>query len=508
MFFPIGTKNCLIGVIAVGDFLGIKMHKRFVANIVSRIVLIGCLLMLLPLGWAAYDDLHSLEVKAFCYTIVGGLCLSGSILAFFRIKKKNYKKINAKDGLAIVGLSWIFLSLVGACPLYLAKVVPSFTDAFFEIASGYTTTGATIFTDVEVLPRGILFWRSLTHWLGGMGIIVLYIALLPAIGTNASQLYKAEAPGMTVERVEPRIKETAKNLWGVYFLLTFLEVVLLMFGGMPVFDSLCHTFGTIATGGFSTKNASIGAYSPYIQWVVSLFMFLAGCNFVLHYMALKGHVKFYIKDEEFKVYTSMIVALSIFFACVLAISGLSASPVRDSVFQVLAIMTTTGYATADFEMWPSILTYTLVLLMLIGGCGGSTGGGMKFVRFFLSIKVALRSMIQAVFPSAIIPIKFNGKPLADKLIMGVLSYFVIFIHLLFFGALVFMLVETCDFVTGFTAALSALSNIGPGLGQIGPTDNFSWVSIPGKWLLIFLMLAGRLELYSILILFIPATWKK
>ena len=259
------------------------MHKRFVANIISRILLAVCFVMLVPLAWAIYDDLHSLEVKAFIGTIIFGIFIAGTILWFFRIKKADYKKINAKDGLAIVGLSWIFLSAMGGLPLYFSHVVSSYTDAFFEIVSGFTTTGSTIFTDIESLPRGILFWRSLTHWLGGMGIIVLYIALLPALGTNASQLYKAEAPGLTVERAEPRIKETAKNLWTIYFLLSFLETVCLMMFDMPVFDALCHTFGTMATGGFSTKNASIGAYGPGVQWIIFVFMVLAGVNFIIHY---------------------------------------------------------------------------------------------------------------------------------------------------------------------------------------------------------------------------------
>jgi len=285
------------------------MHKHFVANIVSRICLIVCFVMTLPLAWAVYDDFHSRETKAFCISIVIGAIIAAVCLLIFRLDKKDRRRINAKDGLAIVGLSWVALSLLGALPIYLSGVVSSFTDAFFEIVSGFTTTGATIFVDVESLPRGILFWRSLTHWLGGMGIIVLYIALLPALGTNAFQLYQAEAPGITAERVEPQIKETAKNLWGIYFLFTFLEVVFLMIGDMSFFDALCHTFGTIATGGFSTKNASIGAFSPYIQWVIIFFMFLAGTNFVLHYQLLKGKPKSLFTNEEFRVYALLILML-------------------------------------------------------------------------------------------------------------------------------------------------------------------------------------------------------
>jgi len=484
------------------------VHKRFVANIISRILLAVCFVMLIPLAWASYDDPHSLEVKAFIGTIAFGVFIAGIILYIFHIKKADYKKINAKDGLAIVGLSWIFLSAIGALPLYFSHVVSSYTDAFFEIASGFTTTGATIFTDIESLPRGILFWRSLTHWLGGMGIIVLYIALLPALGTNASQLYKAEAPGLTVERVEPRIKETAKNLWTIYFLLSFIETVCLMLCDMSFFDALCHTFGTMATGGFSTKNASIGAYGSNVQWVIFIFMVLAGVNFIIHYQLLKGRPRALLKNEEFRFYFFLIFILIVVFTFSLGSAGVSKDPFRDSAFQIAAILTTTGYTTANFDLWPQALRFILVMLMFIGGCGGSTGGGMKVIRFFLSIKIALRSVIQAVFPNAILPIKFNGKALEDKLVMAVLSYFVIFILLFLFGTLIFSITESCDLVTSLTASISALSNIGPGLGKVGPMENFSWISNSGKWLLIFLMLAGRLELYSILILFIPATWKK
>ena len=484
------------------------MHKRFVGNIVSRILLISCFAMLAPLGWAVYDDIHSQETLAFVKTIFVGVILSCLFIWLFRVKKEDYQKVNAKDGLAIVGLSWICLSVFGALPLYFSQVVSSYTDAFFEIASGFTTTGASIFADVESLPRGILFWRSLTQWLGGMGIIVLYIALLPALGSNAFQLYKAEAPGISVERIEPRLKETAKHLWGVYFLLSFAEMVLLKFGGMSLFDALCHTFTTMATGGFSTKNASIGAYNEYIQWVVVVFMFLAGTNFILHFLALRGKPKPYFRDEEFRLYILLILMLIPFFSYVLSHTALSVDPYRESAFQVVAILTTTGFTTADFDQWPHVLRFLLFVLMFIGGCGGSTGGGMKFIRIFLSIKIALRSMIQAVFPNVVIPIKFNAKPLPEKIILAVLSYFVIFINLFFLGAILFAITESCDIATAFSASISALSNIGPGLGKIGATQNFGWVSMPGKWLLTFLMLAGRLELYSILILFILSTWRK
>ncbi len=486
------------------------MHKRLVFTTISRIFLIVSLVLLAPLGWALEADAHSQEVRAFIFTIILGLGISLLSRLIFRFKKGDYLKLNAKDGLAIVGLSWVGLAAFGALPLFFGGAVDSFTDAFFEVTSGLTTTGATIFTDIETLPRGILFWRSLTHWLGGMGIIVLYLALLPALGQTSFQLFQAESPGITAERIQPRIKETAKILWTVYFLLSLFETVLLMAGRMPFFDALCHTFGTMATGGFSTRNASIGAYGPFIQWVIIVFMFLAGTNFVLHYYALRGDVRSYLRSEEFRFYFLITILMIPVFALVLGLTRLTLTPLRDAAFQVVSIMTTTGYTTADFDLWPVGLRFTLILLMFIGGCGGSTGGGLKVVRVFLSIKMAWYSMIQAIYPNAVLPIKMDGKPVPSKLTIGVLSYFFIFMMLFLFGTLVLTITDTdrCGLVTALSASIASLSNIGPGLAHVGATQNYAWISIPGKWVLIFLMLAGRLELYSILVLMLPATWKK
>ena len=484
------------------------MHKRLVFGIISRMLLIVSFLLLLPLGWSLFYRGDALERSSLIFTIllgVGIFCLSS---LFFRTQKEAYQRLNAKDGLAIVSLSWLFLAAFGALPLYLSGTVPTYTDAFFEVTSGFTTTGATVITDIEVLPRGILFWRSLTHWLGGMGIIVLYLALLPALGTNAFQLYKAESPGITAERLQPRIKETAKILWSVYFLLSFAETVLLMLAGMPLFDALCHTFGTMATGGFSTKNASIAFYGPAIQWIIIVFMFLAGTNFMLHYFALRGDIRAYWRSEEFRTYARIPLIVVPVFALVLWASQGSLSPLRDAAFQVVSILTTTGYVTADFELWPVFLRFGLILLMFIGGCGGSTGGGMKVVRFLLTCKMALSSVVQAIFPNAVVPVKFDAKPLAQRMMMSIATYFMIFILLFFIGTLLIAVTERCDLITAFSASIACLSNIGPGLGQVGATQNYAWISLPGKWVLIFLMLAGRLELYAMMILLLPATWRK
>lgn len=484
------------------------MHKRLVFNIIAKIIVIAAFFMMTALFWAFKDNPHSLEVKAFIETISLMLVFSGSILYASKVEEVEFSSLNAKDGLAIVGLSWIILSAFGALPFEISQVVPNYTAAFFETVSGFTTTGSTVFTDIEVLPRGILFWRSMTHWLGGMGIIVLFLALLPTLSQNAFRMFKAESPGVSVERIAPTMKETAQKLWAVYFILSVLETIFLMLGGMSFFEALCHTFGTMATGGFSTRNASIGAFSPYIQWIVTIFMFLAGTNFILHYYAMRGRLKFYLKSEEFLYYLLLIISLTGIFTATLKTCNISTSPFREAAFQVVSILTTTGYCTANFDMWPQALRLSLVLIMFIGGCGGSTGGGMKVIRFFISLKVAFRAITQSVYPNAILPIRFDTKPCSDRLIIGVVSFFMIFVVLFACGTLAISITEQCDLVSAASASIACLSNIGPGLEKVGAIQNYAWISASGKWVLIFLMLAGRLELYSILILFLPSTWKK
>lgn len=486
------------------------MHKKLVLNIISRILLVVSFVMLIPLGWAILDDPRSAESRAFIITIFVGIAIVVLIRKLSPASGEDFDVMGAKDGLAIVGLSWIAVSLLGSLPFYLSGVTPTFTDAFFETVSGFTTTGATILTWVEGQPRGVLFWRSLTHWLGGMGIIVLSVALLPAIGRGAYALYRAEAPGPTAERVRPRMKETAKTLWTVYFILSAVETLLLLAGGMPFYDALCHTFGTMATGGFSTKNASIMAYGSYIQWVIVVFMFLAGCNFILHYQGLRGQVKSYWRSEEFRVYLSIILVLVPLFSVILALhgEGFSEPTVRQSAFQIVSILTTTGYTTADFNLWPAFLKISLVCLMFVGGCAGSTGGGMKVVRVYIALKAAFKSILQTILPNAIMPLKVDSKPVSDTYVVRAAAYFIIYVFLFVLGTAVMTVTENTDLVTAFAASVACLSNIGPGLGQVGAAENYAWISPMGKWFLSFLMLAGRLELYSILILFVPDTWRK
>jgi trk system potassium uptake protein TrkH len=486
------------------------MHKRLVLNLVARITVMVSFTMLIPLLWAVIDDPHSAETQAFSVTIMGGMLVSYLVLTRFSIGEDDFVHISTKDGLAVVGLSWAALSVIGAFPFLLSGATATFTDAFFETVSGFTTTGASIMTDIESLPRGILFWRSQTHWLGGMGIIVLSVALLPALGRGAYQFYRAEAPGPTAERLRPRMTETAKTVWTVYLILSLGETVLLMGGGMSLFESLCHTFGTMATGGFSTRNAGMAAFGPYVQWVVILFMFLAGTNFLLHYQALRGKATSYFSSEEFRVYLGITVACFTIFTLALTIQGgvLNEKIFRDVLFQVVAILTTTGYVTADFNVWPALLQVILVGLMLVGGCAGSTGGGKKVVRVYIALKTGFRSIVQAILPNAVLPVRMDHRAVSDVYLIGALSYFIIYVCLFALGTVLMTLVESVDIVTAFSASLAALSNIGPGLGRVGPMENYSWISAPGKWILAFLMLAGRLELYSILVLLLPSTWKK
>ena len=486
------------------------MHKKLVFSVISRILLVVCLTMLAPLGWALLDDPASKESKVFAFTILVGIGISLFARLNLKVSDEEFESINAKDGLAIVGLSWLLISAFSALPFFLTGVVPTYTDAFFETVSGFTTTGATIITQIESLPRGILFWRSMTHWLGGMGIIVLSVALLPALGSGAYKLYRAEAPGPTAERLRPKMKETAKSLWTVYFILSAAETVLLMTGGMPLFDALCHTFGTMATGGFSTKTASIGAYGPYIQWIVIAFMLMAGTNFMLHYQGIRGRLGVYVKDGEFRTYFAIILTSVVVFILMLSIdqNSFSEETVREASFQVVSIMTTTGYTTADFNLWPVFLKFTLILLMFVGGCAGSTGGGLKVIRVFVAVKTGFRSIMQAIFPNAVIPIKVNSRPVPDTYILGAISYFVIYMFLFAFGIVFLTISEQSDLVTSISASAASLSNIGPGLGKVGAAENYAWISGPGKWMLSFLMLAGRLELFSILVLIVPATWRR
>ncbi|MCF7807553.1 MAG: TrkH family potassium uptake protein [Candidatus Marinimicrobia bacterium] len=416
-----------------------------------------------------------------------------------------------------VSLSWISASVFGALPMWFATDL-SYTDCFFEAMSGFTTTGASILNDIESLPHGILFWRSFTHWLGGMGIIVFTVTVMPMAGRSGSLLFAAEAPGPVSDKITPRISETAKLLYSVYALISLAEFTLLWFGPMDWFDAACHTFGTMATGGFSTKNASVAHFqSAYVDWVIITFMIIAGTNFSLHYFALHGKVIKYLKNREWQFWMS-IIAMG--FAVVLfdfyvspsydvnseAINALRAEPIRQIAFQVVSIITTTGFATADFEQWSRFAQLLLFVFMFVGGMAGSTGGGIKAIRILLFTKMALTELRRMIHPRAYLPIKLRNQFVTDDAVRNTTT-FLLFFMVIFVGSSLFLTFFGHDLVTSATASISMLCNIGPGLGNVGPTDNYSFFSDLEKCAMAFIMMLGRLEVLTVIVLFNRHFWR-
>jgi len=414
------------------------------------------------------------------------------------------------------------MSLSGVLPYLFSGAIPDITNAFFETISGYTTTGASILDDIESLPKGILFWRSLTHWIGGMGIIVLAIAILPLLGIGGMQLFAAEAPGPSADKLHPRITDTAKRLWYIYVGYTAAQTLLLKLAGMNFFDAINHAMATLSTGGFSTKNASLAYWNdqPIIQYIVILFMFLAGSNFVLSYFAFKGKVQRVIKDEEFRFYLGFIVIFSVIATLIVlfqaepAISdtfpmvhGAAESAFRHALFQVLAVVTTTGFVTADFTGWTPFLTIFFFGLMFLGGSAGSTAGGIKVMRHLLIIKNGLLEFKRTLHTNAIIPVRYNNKTVAQHIVYNIIAFFVLYMLLFIIGALVLGFIGL-DFESAVGGAATSLGNVGPGLGSLNPLSNFNSLPAFGKWWCGFLMLLGRLELFTVLILFSPYFWRK
>ena len=467
---------------------------------VLMLFIAGTMLLVTPIAWIYGDGgLIAFPVSALITAAAG----------FAAFKYTTFGgDLRAKEGFAIVTFGWLAASVFGCLPFIFTGAVPSVTDAFFETISGFTTTGATIMTDIEALPHSILFWRSLTHWLGGMGIIVLSLAILPFLGIGGMQLFKAEVPGPVADKLTPRIAQTAKILWGVYVGMTLLEMVLLMLGGLDWFDAITHSFATLSTGGFSTKNASVGHYDPYVQYVIIAFMFLAGINFSLHFRFLRGDFKSYFKNREFTVYVGLIVvALFIISIDVYRRFGGVEQTFRDVLFQVIAIVTSTGFATADFEQWSFSSQYLIYVLMFIGGSAGSTGGGMKVVRWVIVVKFVFSELKRLLHPNAVVHVRMDGATVPTTVITHILGYFTLY-FLLYLASIFLLTLMGLDMHTSFTAAVSALSNIGPGLGDIGPTENYAGLPALAKWLLSLLMLMGRLEIFTVFVLFSPAYWRK
>ncbi|MEN8149998.1 MAG: potassium transporter TrkG [Planctomycetota bacterium] len=419
------------------------------------------------------------------------------------------RRMTIREGFGIVTFGWLAFAIFGALPYLFGDVLSNPIDAFFESMSGFSTTGSTVITDLEPVPESILVWRSLTQWLGGMGIIVLSLAILPVLGVGGMQLFEAEVPGPTADRLRPRIQDTAKLLWGVYFFITALEAVFLMFGGMNFYEAVCHSLTTMATGGFSTENASIGAWdSTYIHVVITCFMFLAGVNFSLHFHCLRGSPKSYLKSEEFRFYVGLIAAAVLaLFLFNLVVYDRAGTNLRDSTFNAVSLMTTTGYGTADYEGWPIVSQYMLITLMFVGGCAGSTGGGMKVVRVMLLLKHSVLQVTKLIHPKQVRFLKMDHKPVGDDVIQSILGFFALYIGLFLFASLA-MAAFGVDLVTSGASVIACLSNIGPGLGDVGPTDNFAGLPGAGKVLLTFCMLFGRLELFTVMVVFVPAFWRK
>lgn len=534
------------------------MNKKFIIYSVGALLEILAVALIIPAGIAFFeiqpkallDSIRQPALLGFIIAIVSSFVF-GRFLKI--IGSRELSGTGIREGFAIVTFGWLLLTLFGAIPLWtyflfqvkiitLNTVFSTFTDSYFEIMSGFTTTGATILTNIEILPQSILFWRSLTHWLGGMGIITLALAILPAFGVASYQMFRGEIPGPTAERLKPQLAQTAKILWGVYAVLTFAETLLLMFGGMTLFDALCHSFGTMATGGFSTKNASIAFYnSTYIYWVITVFMFFAGMNFIIHYRILFARKFDLVKNNrEFHFYTAVVIIAIVLGTTVLHTQGIASkdnvarsfrnqplsqqvitrkiaeekakisslpSTLSHAAFQITSIVTTTGYCVADFDMWPNLLRYMMVILMFFGGCAGSTGGGIKMIRIMVMAKTALREIKVMIQPRIIAPIKIAKGIIEEKQIANIIGFVMLFlICFVVFSLAMSFLVE--DFTTAITSVAATMCNIGPGLSGVGATENYAWTPLLGKWILVLCMLLGRLEIYTVFIALAPVSWKK
>jgi len=483
------------------------MRWKYILHVLGA--LLACLgaFMFLPLCFSLYyqDRGRAALLEAMLVTLASGLFL----FLFFKDPKARVA-ISHREGMAITTLGWMSAGFFGSLPYLMGGIFPSEVDCIFEAISGFTTTGASILQNIEAVPKGLLFWRSLTHWLGGLGIVLLGLAILPFLGVGGMQLYKAEVPGPVVEKLTPRLKDTAIILWKVYLIFTAAETLLLLLGGMDLFDSLCHTFGTLATGGFSTKNASIAYYdSVYIHTVITVFMVLGGANFALHFQLFRGKPSVMWRDTEFRFYLGVFLIISALIT--LDVYGANYPSLGKSVqyatFQVASILTTTGYATADFEQWPALSQCLLVLCMFIGGSVGSTGGSIKCMRILVLVEHSYKEMIRLIHPRAVTVVKIGKQAVPPEVLNSIGAFFILYLGLLALSTLL-VAATGVDIVTSFTSALACIGNVGPGLGLVGPTDNYAMMSHFAKWVLTLDMLLGRLEIYPVLILFFPRFYRK
>ena len=482
------------------------MNPYHILRFVGILVLFLGLSMIFPLTVSfLYKDGSS---QALLLSI---LITSGAGLVLFLLTRKDREsQLSHRDGVAIVTFGWVAAGLAGAVPFILSGTITDFTDAYFESISGFTTTGATILSDIESIPEGILLWRSITQWFGGMGIIVLSIAILPFLGVGGMQLYKAEIPSPVVDKLKPRISDTAKTLWKVYLLITSLEVIMLLAGGMSLFDSVNHAFCTMPTGGFSPKNSSIAHYnSAYFDGVIVFFMLLAGINFSLHYRFITGDRAIFGKDPECRIFLTMVIILIILVTLNIygAVYDSLLTAFRYASFQVSSIITTTGFVTADYEKWPALSQSVLLFCMFLGGMAGSTGGGIKTMRVILLIKHSYKEIFRIIHPHAVTSVKLGGRPVPQEILSSIWGFFILYLALFVISTMI-MSVLGLDLISSFASVAACIFNVGPGLGIVGPVDNYLGVPFMGKWVLIFCMLLGRLEIYTVIVLLTPEYWRK
>ena len=479
------------------------MNRRMVLYMLGNVVKLEAVLMLPAL-------ITSLIYKEACtvdFLISIGISLVAGFLLTF-IFKPSSKVIFAKEGFVIVALCWFVMSLIGALPFYLSGEIASYIDAFFETASGFTTTGASILTDVESMSKGLLFWRSFTHWIGGMGVLVFVMAIVNTLSDRSIHILRAESPGPVVGKIVPKMKQTTRILYIIYIALTLLNIVFLLIGGMPLFESIVHAVGTAGTGGFGVKADSFGSYSPYLQWVTTIFMFIFGVNFNIYYLVILRKFKSVLKSTELKFYLGVIAS------CIILIC-INVAPLFDSVgealrhtaFQIATAMSTTGYATTDFNLWPSFSKAILFLLMFMGGCAGSTAGGFKCARVVILGKKVRREIKKLLHPRSVTTMRYEGNRMEDQVVSSTSSYLVVYIMIICICFLVLSL-DGFDLETNLTAAVSCVNNIGPAFGAAGPASNYAAFSPLSKIVLSFAMLFGRLEIYPMLIALSPSTWSK
>lgn len=483
------------------------MRLALVFHLLGRLLLGLTLLLLLPLALALATggpDALAFGASALATGVTGGLLVLAAPFG-------KGEELGHREGFAVVTLAWIFAAAFGGLPFYLFGATPTYTDAYFEAMSGFTTTGATVITRVEELPTATVLWRSFSQWVGGLGIIVLGLAILPALGVGGMQLYKAEAPGPVVDRLAPRIRETARLLWRVYVLISAAEFALLLLGGMSWLDALAHAFTTMATGGFSTRDASIGAYgSAYLDGVITVFMFLAGASFALHYQALRGNLRAYRRSPEFLLYAIVLAGATGLLVLALWLAGTYGSlpeALRHASFQVVSLATTTGYATADYEAWPPFAQGLLFLLMVLGGCAGSTAGAIKYIRVLLLAKRAYAQLFKLVHPRAVVVIRLGERQVPEEVLIGVQTFFLLYLSAFALATLA-ATAFGIDLYSSIGAVAATLGNVGPGFGAVGPAETYAPLPLPVKWILSTCMLLGRLEIFTVLVLLMPAIWRK